>query len=575
MAPDWLSLPLEIRLLVLDDIKSLCQSNATDIPRYQLPLVCREWHSLFVHENFRLLVLDQDRLDDFEKHVVNNETRREYVQRIVLRIRLPDYDCPACEEAEDEATALANDELFINVVGRFTTIMSAWPKRDHNPGITLDLGVYSPSDGRHGFRDYRFSDQYRYGASQTSHQQHADALCRDREAGGNQKSTCPGWNRICNVQCSSPSLSSKERLLAITGDHRRPQFAKMFTDGRISRNSYTTPSPTLKGIASAPVITSLVLPRHYYRSISLQVLDCLVRQGFPNLESFRRESWRADDVSLMGSMEGCRGLFTALPPTTDHFSLLCESNDVLQKKQDADTVAGPSSSSTRPAATTTHSRMYPSHCFGPYMGVAATRAATRLRSFCATYTIAFEDFIKGDHRRGHPIYHRLENLVMTSDWLQKRVSLKDPEFLTLISSAARLAFTSMPNLKNLVVWDGDESDGFLMRFTYTYHTLSGTNTQRRQPTVFCRGNRYPREDITKLFTNLRLVIEWKWPSETRLENVLIHLNTGNTGGEEGGEGERGPAVTRRLPEELEFHEVRDLILDPESARQRLLERRVS
>ncbi|KAK2056437.1 F-box domain-containing protein [Colletotrichum caudatum] len=572
MATDWYSLPLEVRWVVRDGIKSLCQSNVTDIPRHQLPLVCREWHSWFAHENFRLLVLDQDRLDDFVKFVVSNEARREYVQRIVLRIRLPDYDCPACDEEEDEATALANDELFINVVGRFTAIMSAWPKREHNSGVTLDLGVYSPSDGRHGFRDYRFSDFYRYGTPQTSHQQHADALCRDREAGKNQKSTCPGWNRACNVECSSPSVSSKKRLLAVIGDHRWRHFSTVLAE----ENWHGQPHPTLKGIASAPAITSLVLPRHYYRSISLQVLGCLVRQAFPNLGNFRRESWQADDVPLIGSMGGCRGLFTALPATTDHFSLLCELNDTLQRKHDAQAVVGHSSSSTRPAATTANSRIYPSHCFGPYMGVAATRVASRLRSFCATYTISIEDFIEGDRRRGHPIYHRLENLVMTSDWLQKRVSFKDPEFLNLISSAGRLAFMSMPNLKDLIVWDGDESDGFLMRFTYTYRTLSGTDTQQRQPTVFCRGNRYSREDITQHFTNLRLLIEWNRPSETRLENVLIiHINSGNTGGEEEGEGEGGPAATRRLPEKLEFHEVRDLILDPESARQRLLERRVS
>ncbi|KAK1599272.1 F-box domain-containing protein [Colletotrichum navitas] len=551
MPADWNSLPLEIRWMVRDYIKSL-RSTATDIPYRQLLLVCREWHSWFVHENFRLLVLDQDRLSDFEKMVSNNKVRRNYVQRIVLRIRLPDYDCPACDEEEDDATACANDEAFIEVLRRFMTIMSAWPKREHNSGITLDLGAYSPSDGRHGFRDYRFSDQYQYGAPETSHEQHADVLCRAQEAGENQKSTCPGWNRSCNDECSSPSLSSKKRILATIGDVRRRHFSEVFTEGHWD----TQPHTVLKGIVSAPAITSLVLPRHYYRPISLLVLGCVIRQGFPSLQSLRRETWRAIGVPARQSMGGYQDLFAALPTTIDHFSLLCELKN------------------THVGLPITLSIMYQPHFGGVDMGLAAATLARRLRSFCATYTVSFEDFVEGDLRRGRRVHPQLEHLVMTSEILEARVSCRAPEFFGLIYMAGRFAFVSMPNLKSLILWDGDKSDGFLMRFTYTYLTSNETEQGGWQPTVDCRGTRYARKDLLPAFTKLRDVLRLILPPATPYMRFIFKRSR-TAGGKEEAEGEGEQVNRRRITKGPEFQEVRNFILDPESAKQRLFERRVS
>ncbi|EFQ34223.1 F-box domain-containing protein [Colletotrichum graminicola] len=550
MAADWNCLPLEIRWMIRDYIKSL-QPIATNIANQQLLLVCREWHSWFAHDNYRLLVLDQDRLGDFEKLVSDNEARRNYVQRIVLRIRLPDYGCPACDEEEDDATACSNDEVFIDVLRRFMNIMSAWPKREHNSGITLDLGAYSPSDGRHGFRDYRFSDQYQYGAPYTSHEQHADVLWRAQEAVENQKSTCPGWTRNNNVKCSSPSLPSQKRLLATLGDFRRQHFSKVFTEGHRD----TPPHPILKGIPSAPAITSLVLPRHYYRPISLLVIGCLIRQGFPSLQSFRRETWRAFGIPAGQSMGGYQSLFAALPTTIDHFSLLCELKD------------------THVGLPITLSRFYQPRFGGIYMGIAAAMLVRRLRSFCATYTVSFEDFVGGDLLRGRPVHPRLEHLVMTSDLLNTRVSCRATRFFGLIYMAGRFAFVSMPNLKSLIVWDGDKRDGFLMRFTYTYLNSSGPEQGRRQPTVDCCGTRYARKDLLPVFAKLRHVLGLLLPPGTPSMRFIFKTSR-PAGRREEVEGERELAVGRRIPQEPEFQEVRHLILDPESAKQRLFERRV-
>jgi hypothetical protein len=116
--------------MIRDHIRSFMHQwylTATDLPRPQLSLVWREWHGWFLHENFRLLVLDQERLDDFERLVSNNESRRDYVEHIVLHIKLPVYSTstPAGrddEEEDDEVTAL----VFPRTLQRFMAIVSTW-----------------------------------------------------------------------------------------------------------------------------------------------------------------------------------------------------------------------------------------------------------------------------------------------------------------------------------------------------------------------------------------------------------------------------------------------------------------
>ncbi|KAM9882294.1 F-box domain-containing protein [Verticillium dahliae] len=107
----WNSLPLEIRWMIRDRIRDFNQQSPNARPHYQRPsLVCREWHSWFTYDSFRLLVLDQDRIHDFDRLVSDNETRRGYVECIVLRVKLPEYGCLSCDEEEEENTARNNDQ---------------------------------------------------------------------------------------------------------------------------------------------------------------------------------------------------------------------------------------------------------------------------------------------------------------------------------------------------------------------------------------------------------------------------------------------------------------------------------
>jgi hypothetical protein len=67
--------------------------------------VCREWQVLFETCTFRRLVLsDAASLGEFDAIIRHNETRLGYIRKLWLRVHLVKYECPDCDEPEDEGT---------------------------------------------------------------------------------------------------------------------------------------------------------------------------------------------------------------------------------------------------------------------------------------------------------------------------------------------------------------------------------------------------------------------------------------------------------------------------------------
>lgn len=459
MPGGWQSLPLEIRWMIRDHIRSLMhQWYVSDLPRPQLSLVCREWHGWFLHENFRLLVLDQDRLDDFERLVSNNESRRDYVEHIILRAKLPVYSTPAGrddEEEDDPVTACATDLDFPRTLQRFMAIVSTWAPFENRRGITLYLEADSPYDGRH---------------------------------------------------C-------------------------LFTDKNGGRMR------TLSDIAPAPIINSLVLRPHSYCQISPSVLDCLVRRGLPNLQSFRHEMCRklGHKAALRFAVENL-ALLDALPSTLNSYSLFREPSALLEDS-------------------------LPQHLpTGPDFGLAAVTLATRLRYFCASYSISAEDFLAGSSVAGLPEYRQLEHLVLTSMYLRGRICCNAPEFVALIVTAGCTAFLSMPKLKSLILWDGNMSEGFLMRFFYT---------RNRQPAIRWRSTWHAKRHLSPAFAKLRRILGGlsdPHDGEYNLQIVRIRSRAGK---------DHAQGATRRGrlgQDSTEFPELRKFILHPKSAKLSMFDR---
>ncbi|KAB5533402.1 hypothetical protein GE09DRAFT_360297 [Coniochaeta sp. 2T2.1] len=56
-----------------------------------------------------------------------------------------------------------NSTTFTNAARELLTILCQWPSCDvKEGGITLELGVYSPSDSRYGIRDFHLEEDYPY-----------------------------------------------------------------------------------------------------------------------------------------------------------------------------------------------------------------------------------------------------------------------------------------------------------------------------------------------------------------------------------------------------------------------------
>jgi len=220
-------------------------------------------------------MLNHDRLENFKRYVCGNKERQDSIQGIRLQVKLPEYDCSVCQSPEDATIAQVNDTIFLGTLSVLMNLLSAWdarPTRARCGGaFTLDLGVYSPSDGQHALRDFRLSETYRIGAGRDLYEAYEKSLEEDSHDEINQ---CPGWERTLNGK--PLLLGAKKRLLATLCDANSEWVGELCKQHRIIQ---------------APLVTALHIRRQYYRHISPHMLGRLLREGLPGLRSLRHETW--------------------------------------------------------------------------------------------------------------------------------------------------------------------------------------------------------------------------------------------------------------------------------------------
>jgi len=134
--------------------------------------VCREWQPYFERRTFSQLVLRPSCLPEFQQLTAGKNKRRlDYLGRLWFLVEIKDYDCTDCQSPEDETTVASNEAIFTHALWRLLKILSCWTMKGWtalNPTLkfrlgdmlTLFLGVYSPSDSQHVFRDLRLSGSY-------------------------------------------------------------------------------------------------------------------------------------------------------------------------------------------------------------------------------------------------------------------------------------------------------------------------------------------------------------------------------------------------------------------------------
>lgn len=404
-------------------------TTSSNPPHPQLPRVCCEWQDRFSHENFRILVLDQDRLDDFKRYVCNNILRREHVRRIILRVKLPEYDCKVCQEPEDESTVLVNNAIFLSTVQALMDMLSYWGLPNSsagNFGIGLDIGAYSPSDGQHAIRDCRFSPGYQYDAGREAYERHEVVLSQMRS---DTNDPCPGWRRTC--QGKLPLMGTKRRLLATLCDGPPPRHEMPVTQ----RHQWMSQ----ERFSAVPRICALTIRRHSYRHISPRILSKLILSGMPNLRDFCHETWEHPWSGGQETLEReYLGVLAALPRSLSRLSLASETSRLLHYT--------PSNSfSERGDAKRS-------------LGIEVFRLARRKKLTVLNLSfIADANEIMGFM---HPGFQYLRRLTLTSESLRPWVTWD--EDIDVLQGVGSTALQQMPSLEILEVWNQTKKDSFSM-----------------------------------------------------------------------------------------------------------------
>jgi hypothetical protein len=140
-------------------------------------------------------------------------------------------------------------------------------------GLTLELGVYSPSDSKHTFRDFHLEQGYPY-QEKKDLEPHYEAyrLRADRLRLESINDPYHGW---ADGYQNHISLGSEQRTMGtLTINLNLPEFPAF---------SQTFPK--------VEIITGLLIRRQFYRKIAISSLSKLLCEAFLCLKWFRHEGW--------------------------------------------------------------------------------------------------------------------------------------------------------------------------------------------------------------------------------------------------------------------------------------------
>ncbi|KAF4446161.1 hypothetical protein F53441_10137 [Fusarium austroafricanum] len=142
--PDWISLPREIRDLILEYFVTL-----DGIAKHAS--ISKEWRDVIEKKVFHQLRIKRSNelvgLDWF------NNRHRSLVKHIWLDIELPSYTCQDCCALWADIPHDKNLETIKYNSFCLFYILSTWPAQQD---LTLEINIYSPSDSQHWFKGHYF-----------------------------------------------------------------------------------------------------------------------------------------------------------------------------------------------------------------------------------------------------------------------------------------------------------------------------------------------------------------------------------------------------------------------------------
>jgi len=459
----WRSLPPELRLMVLRELKLLeasqpcCETGlpvaeAVPTPRYtwaRYAMVNKEFRAFFEAISFGSLYLSQEDLPYFGS-IMQGE-RRTFVRHIGLRVHLPTYDCSRCRTPESAEETRENNTIFTNAVWDLMTILSHWsaesfgsPSKPKKP-FTLELGAFSPSDGQHLCKNLQLhmSDLRPRCHPRLVELRELPEIKRDAEFNMSHY-----WNEKGN-RVKNPHGGARQRLFGhpdgLTFDWLASPLAAS--------------SGERKRLPDVSVVTCLTIPRSHYRYISVpEALEPLIG-SLTQLEALRYEPWR--------------GIKTRPVPgrtirDIQHRQLL----DLVKAKQSLECIYMIESFSKSFHFNTG------ARC-SPALGRALARASRNMKSIVGAFNVDARDFF-------HEFWSNSKNgggrLSMEPP---KRVEWKNLETLCLTSAtlnprdcdrlllAAAAAAKRMPMLRFLELWNATGKTGHACYFRWAWTAKDG------------------------------------------------------------------------------------------------------
>jgi hypothetical protein len=140
----WITLPARVQYYVFQQMVHVSDRLA------HTAVVSRQWKTLAESIIFQRMSLTQRDLPYFESVLY---PRRRLIKAIWFRIELQDYDCSFCRNDESPL----EPQIPFTHLKRLFQALSSW---DPDITLTLDISLYSPSDGQHALKYATFEPDF-------------------------------------------------------------------------------------------------------------------------------------------------------------------------------------------------------------------------------------------------------------------------------------------------------------------------------------------------------------------------------------------------------------------------------
>ncbi|KFZ19476.1 hypothetical protein V502_03631 [Pseudogymnoascus sp. VKM F-4520 (FW-2644)] len=417
----WVSLPAEIRIMILEEITH--QKN----PGWaSCASVCKEWQFFIEKRNFHRLKLQQTCLSKFKRTIIR---QRYLVHHIQIDIKLPKYTCKTCARGESLVWASRQRTIIKDAIWTLFSILSTWePASD----LTLELKAHSPSDSEHWFRNHDFAPNEDGTEAATSTQ---DGDCG--EISSKWHDPKHGWVNGQRVK-TPPWLT----------------LSRFFQSGPIGLQ---------KTFPQVNTVTCLIIPRQFRSwlhpldvwriSGSLCRLERLVYEPLRLPWKSRRIVTDEDSLFLVQ-------LLLPKAPKAPKSLLVFEDFNT-------ESAALITRRHHQPAIL----QVDPDRNVDPRVGAAFASRSLDLEQLAVSYLLNAEDFFRACLLAW--TWQNLRSLALTSQLLKPTGSRLETDALLFRAGVSAL---QMPKLRTLVLWNGGR--GNAAAFIYRVHRGSATITWR-------------------------------------------------------------------------------------------------